>query len=76
MNEKTPNWVAFRYSKQTMQSLKAVSTHMRFTCSEEGAFFEMKNYNDYARVKLSELDPLKAFEEKQRCVKTEFISIR
>ena len=49
---------------------------MRFTCSEDGPFFEMKNYNDYARVSFSEFDPLTAIEEKQRCIKTEFISIR
>ena len=76
MNDQTPNWVAFRYSKQKMESIKQFATHTRFTCSEDGPFLDLKNYNDYVRVKLSKLDPLTFSADRGRCIRTEFANIR
>ena len=76
LNENSPNWVAFRYSKYRMESIKTFSSHMRFTCSEDGKFIGLKNYNDYARVKLKNLNPFMLNVKKGKCIKTEFVNIR
>ena len=76
MNEGSPNWPAFRYSKLKMESIQSFATHMRFTCSEDGPFLDLKNYNDYVRVNLTLLNPFTLNVDRGKCVKTEFANIR
>ena len=76
LNEDTPNWYAFRLNSQRMRAMRTGSTHFRFTCSQHGPFVKLKNYKDYVRVSLSQLDPFTLDDVNGKCAAAEFVSIR
>ena len=72
VNEKTPNWNAYRQSKNAMDLLKSQSSHWRATCS----FNKMKfDYRDYVRGSFKEFD-ITTFLGDNQCKKVEYIDIR
>ena len=72
VNEKTPNWVAYRLSKANMAILKSKSTHWRATCS----FNTVKvDYRDYVRGSFKDLD-ITTYLGDGVCKKIEYINIR
>ena len=71
VNEKTPNWIAYRLSKDAMTSVKSQSSHWRATCS----FDEVKlDYRDYVRGNFKDFD-VTTYLGGGHCKKVEFISI-
>ena len=72
VNEKSPNWVAYRLPKQQMVFIKSHSTHWRATCS-----FDKFNvdYRDYVRGNFKDFD-ITTFLGYKQCKKVEYINIR
>ena len=72
VNEKTPNWIAYRLSRDVMTSVKSQSTHWRATCSFEKVTFD---YRDYMRGNFIDFD-VTTYLGSGHCKKVEFINIR
>ena len=72
VNEKTPNWNAYRQSKNAMDLLKSQSSHWRATCSFNKVKFD---YRDYVRGSFKEFD-VSTFHGENQCKKVEYIDIR
>ncbi|XP_032225381.1 uncharacterized protein LOC116608264 [Nematostella vectensis] len=72
VNEKSPNWLAYRLPLAQMTALRAQSSHWRVTCSfpKYGV-----DYRDYLRASLVDFDPL-SFLGHKVCKKVEYINIR
>ncbi|XP_065063183.1 uncharacterized protein LOC135689772 [Rhopilema esculentum] len=74
VNERTPNWVAYRLSKAQMLSIKAHSTHWRATCSYNRSSNSV-DFTDYVRANLQAID-ITSFLGHGICKKVEYINIR
>eukprot|EP00795_Rhopilema_esculentum_P010257 gene10257-18952_t len=74
VNERTPNWVAYRLSKAQMLSIKAHSTHWRATCSYNRLSYSV-DFTDYVRATLLAID-ITSYLGKGVCKKVEYINIR
>ena len=72
VNEKTPNWIAYRLPKDLMNSVKSQSSHWRATCSFDKVTFD---YRDYMRGSVKDLD-ITTYIGNGVCKKVEFINIR
>ena len=72
VNEKTPNWNAYRQSKNVMSFLKSQSSHWRATCSFNKVKFD---YRDYVRGSFKDFD-ITAFLGPNQCKKVEYIDVR
>ena len=72
VNEKTPNWIAYRLPKPEMSFLKSHSTHWRATCSFEKVNID---YRDYLRASFNEFD-ITTFLGHSICKKVEYVNIR
>ncbi|XP_065062780.1 uncharacterized protein LOC135689471 [Rhopilema esculentum] len=72
VNERTPNWVAYRLSKAQMISIKAHSTHWRATCSFNTYGID---FTDYVRTNFKSLDVMTYLGD-GLCKKVEYINIR
>jgi len=72
VNEKTPNWNAYRQSKKTMDFLKSQSSHWRVTCSFNRGKFD---YRDYLRASFKDFD-VTTYVGDNQCKKVEYIDIR
>ena len=72
VNEKTPNWNAYRQSKNAMSFLKSQSSHWRATCSFNKVKFD---YRDYVRGSFKNFD-ITTFLGYGLCKKVEYIDIR
>lgn len=71
INQKEFAWSKFRLSRALMMATANNSTHVRATCNFDS---EKRNYRDYLRAKLSELNVMH-FNSIQ-CKKFEFVSVR
>ncbi|XP_065061923.1 uncharacterized protein LOC135688827 [Rhopilema esculentum] len=76
VNQDSPNWSAFRFGQARTESLREVSSHFRFTCSEDGPFIAIANQNDYLRANFSSIDPLTLNVGHEKCAPVEFVSVR
>ena len=72
VNEKSPNWVAYRLSKNTMAAIKSHSSHWRATCYMNQYTF---SYRDYVRGKINDFD-IMTYLGGGQCKKVEYINIR
>ena len=72
VNEKSPNWVAYRLSNQQMTFMKSKSTHWRATCSFPKFNFD---YLDYMRGNFKDFD-ITTLLGHQQCKNVEYINIR
>eukprot|EP00795_Rhopilema_esculentum_P000526 gene526-10209_t len=72
INERAPNWVAYRLSKAQMLSIKAHSTHWRATCSFNTHGID---FTDYVRANLKSMD-IMTYQGAGMCKNTEYINIR
>ena len=72
VNEKTPNWFAYRQSRTSMRFLKSRSTHWRATCNFNKVKFD---YRDYMRGNFRDTD-ITTYLGLGQCKKIEFINIR
>jgi len=72
VNEKTPNWIAYRQSKNAMNFLKSQSSHWRATCSFNSVKFD---YRDYVRSSFNRFD-ITTFLGEDQCKLLEYIDIR
>ena len=71
INQKEFTWSKFRLSRALMMATANNSTHVRATCNFDS---EKRNYRDYLRAKLSELDVMHF--DSIECTKFEFVSVR
>jgi len=72
VNERTPNWMVYRMSKEQMDFLKTKSSHWRATCS----FIKYEvDYIDYVRGNFIDFD-ITSFLGGQKCKKVEYINVR
>ena len=71
VNDKTPNWNAYRLSKSRMMSIHTQSSHWRATCSynTDGVVL-----TDYIRSSFVNVDPLTI--NGAECRKMEYVNIR
>lgn len=72
LNEKTPNWVAYRMSKNEMDLIKSGSSHWRSTCSFDKFGVD---YTDYMRGNFKDFD-ITTYLGQQQCRKVDYINIR
>ncbi|XP_032237939.2 uncharacterized protein LOC116618425 [Nematostella vectensis] len=72
VNEKSPNWPAYRLPLTRMKALLAHSTHWRVTCSFPKYGID---YKDYLRARLKYFDPI-SLNGSKVCKKVEYINIR
>ena len=72
VNEKTPNWIAYRQSKNAINFLKSQSSHWRATCCFDKVKFD---YRDYMRGSFNDFD-ITTFQGDNQCKKVEYINIR
>ena len=72
VNEKTPNWNAYRQSKNAMDLLKSQSSHWRATCSFNKVKFD---YRDYVRGSFKDFD-VTTFFHYGLCKKVEYVDVR
>ena len=72
VNDKTPNWFAYRQSKKAMRFLRSRSTHWRATCNFNKVKFD---YRDYMRGNFRDID-ITTYLGSGKCKKIEFINIR
>ena len=71
INQKEFAWSKFRLSRALMMATANNSTHVRATCNFDS---EKRNYRDYLRAKLSELNVMHF--NYIECKKFEFVSVR